>query len=164
MNDDELRALADEVGQRLLSAKKTAAFAESCTGGWITKVLTDIPGSSAWLERGWVVYSDAAKAALGVSAQTLKQHGAVSEAVVAELAQCALDASGADYAVAVSGIAGPDGGTPEKPVGWVWFGWAERDKPVRTKGQHFPGDRDTVRRASVSVALHGLLELRGLAP
>ncbi|MCA1798764.1 MAG: nicotinamide-nucleotide amidase [Xanthomonadaceae bacterium] len=157
MNDDELRALAEAVGQRLLSAEKTLAFAESCTGGWITKVLTDIPGSSAWLDRGWVVYSNAAKTALGVSAQTLAAHGAVSEEVVAELAQCALDASDANYAVAVSGIAGPDGGTPDKPVGLVWFGWAERDGAVRTKGQHFPGDRDAVRRASVATALQGLM-------
>ena len=138
---------------------RTLATAESCTGGWIAKLCTDLSGSSEWFERGWVAYSNRAKSAdLGVSASTLERFGAVSEMVAAEMAAGARKRAGADYAVAVTGIAGPDGGTPDKPVGTVCFGWAGPDELVETDICRFEGDRDEVRRASVAHALKGLLE------
>jgi nicotinamide-nucleotide amidase len=158
MNDEELHALAEQVGQRLSALEMRVAFAESCTGGWITKILTDIPGSSASLERGWVVYSNAAKAALGVSLATLERYGAVSEETVTELACLAVERSDADFGVAVSGIAGPDGGTADKPVGLVWFAWARRDGAAVAAERRFHGDRDAIRRQAVAAALQGLLE------
>src|SRR5690349_15948857 len=120
--DVTLAALATDLGRRLKAAGLMAAVAESCTGGWIAKALTDVAGSSQWFERGFVTYSDEAKQAmLGVRAATLAQHGAVSEAVVREMAEGAASWSRAQVTSAVIGIAGPDGGTPEKPVGLVWI-------------------------------------------
>ena len=146
-------SLADACVRRGLSI----AVAESCTGGWIAKCCTDLAGSSRWFERGFVTYSNEAKAGmLGVAESSLQQHGAVSEAVVLEMARGALDRSRAAYALAVSGIAGPGGGTPGKPVGTVWIAWAGPDG-VEAEHQLFDGDRAAIRRQTVEHALAGLL-------
>lgn len=138
------------------------AAAESCTGGWIAKSLTDNAGSSACFAYGVVSYSNGAKESiLGVSSDTLKQHGAVSEATVGEMADGVLNLSGADYAVAVSGVAGPGGGTDEKPVGTVWFAWASRGKDgsrIDAQKHTFKGSREEVRTQSVVIALQGIRE------
>jgi len=157
--EDELDRLAVALAERLIARRQTLATAESCTGGWVAKVLTDIPGSSGWFERGFVTYSNPAKREmLGVDGDTLERHGAVSEQTVREMAAGALRYSRADRSLSVSGIAGPGGGTPDKPVGTVWFGWADRDGDVRTRRLRFGGDRETVRRQAVLVALQGLLD------
>ncbi len=161
-DDRALAVLARNLGSQLLAAGQTVATAESCTGGWIAKVLTDAAGSSGWFGWGFVTYSNAAKQALvGVPAETLEAHGAVSEAVVRVMAAGALAETGADHAVAVSGIAGPDGGSADKPVGTVWFAWATRGEEgprVRAIVRRFEGDREAVRRQSVAFALRGVLE------
>jgi nicotinamide-nucleotide amidase len=162
-SDAQLYELATRVGRRLLAAKRRMATAESCTGGWIAKAMTDVAGSSAWFECGFVTYSNAAKMRdLGVSSATLEAHGAVSEATVLEMARGALRVSGADIAVSVSGIAGPDGGVPGKPVGTVWFATALRrgdDVVVDARRQLFERDRETIRRRSVEYALELILQL-----
>ncbi len=136
--------------------------AESCTGGWIAKSVTDIAGSSACFDRGFVTYSNEAKQELlGVTAETLDAHGAVSEATVREMALGALAHSRAAVTVAVSGIAGPGGGTPEKPVGTVWFAWVREGGAVNARCERFSGDRAAVRRQAVAVGLQGLLDLVG---
>ena len=148
------RDLAAVVGRGLLARHWRVATAESCTGGGVAAALTDIPGSSQWFERGYVTYSNLAKQQdLGVSTNTLEVHGAVSSAVVLEMAAGALRASGVDLALAVSGVAGPDGGTAAKPVGLVWFALAQREAPGRSEMRHFPGDRAAVRLAAVHRAL-----------
>ncbi len=161
-NDEEIRALAARVAQQLLGTGLTLAVAESCTGGWVAKACTDLPGSSGWFEGGVVTYSNQAKTRiLGVGAVTLRQAGAVSEATVREMADGALDRFGSDVALAVSGIAGPDGGQPGKPVGTVWFAWAfDRgdQREIRADVQVFEGDREAVRRQAVVRALAGVLE------
>lgn len=157
MTDEQLNQLSADVGRLLLRRKATVTAAESCTGGWISKVLTDIAGSSAWFERGFVTYSNDAKQQLvGVSADALARWGAVSEQVVQEMAQGALQAAHAQFAVAVSGIAGPDGGTAEKPTGTVWFGFASDAGRVVTRRQLFAGDREAVRRQATAYALQTL--------
>lgn len=160
-DDHELFALSERVGQKLLAAGRRLATAESCTGGWVAKACTDVAGSSRWFECGFVTYSNAAKVRdLGVSERTLASHGAVSEATVREMAAGALRVSGADVAVAISGVAGPDGGTPDKPVGTVWFAVASGrgGEVVVTAELHlFEGDREVVRRWSVERALHLVL-------
>lgn len=145
---------------RLLEGKgMMLASAESCTGGWIAQEITAIPGSSAWFDCGFVTYSNASKQKmLGVSKDTLDQYGAVSAEVVAQMADGALKNSDAHISVATSGIAGPGGGSKEKPVGTVWFAWAEQGKSVRTKKYCFEGDRESVRKQAVSVALEGILQ------
>lgn len=159
-DDDAIRHAAAMLVAALAEAGKTLATAESCTGGWIAKALTDIAGSSAVFGVGITSYSNAAKQALlGVRAATLECDGAVSAATVQEMAAGALERSGADFAVAVSGIAGPGGGSKDKPVGTVWFGWARRNGSkitIDTDRRRFDGDRDTVRRASVIHALAGI--------
>jgi nicotinamide-nucleotide amidase len=161
--DKELFALSERVGQKLRGAGRRIATAESCTGGWVAKALTDVAGSSQWFECGFVTYSDAAKMRdIGVSERTLADHGAVSEATVREMAAGALRVSGADVAVAISGIAGPDGGTATKPVGTVWLSMASRrgsDVAVIAERHVFGGDRDLVRRRSVERALQLVLGL-----
>ena len=158
-SDQALDALARSVGEALLSREALVACAESCTGGWVSKALTDIPGSSAWFGFGFVTYANEAKRdALGVGGATLAEHGAVSEEVVVEMATGARQKSGAEFSVAVSGVAGPDGGTDDKPVGTVWFAWAATDTMV-TERCLFSGDRESVRRQSVEHALQGLLRL-----
>ena len=155
-----MSTLAEQVGAALKAHGMMLATAESCTGGGIAEALTDISGSSAWFERGFVTYSNVAKAEmLGVRLATLEAHGAVSEATVREMAAGALQHSHAQVAVAVSGIAGPTGGTPEKPVGTVWFGWALRDGEVHARLHHLPGDRAAVREQSVQIALQGVLNM-----
>lgn len=157
---ETLDALAAEVGHRLRAEGAMLAIAESCTGGWISKVVTDIPGSSGWFERGFVTYSNRAKEEmLGVSRDTLAAHGAVSEPVVCEMALGALATSRAAVAVAVSGVAGPDGGTEDKPVGTVCFAWARRGAAPLSQRFQFAGNREEVRHQSVRVALERLLEL-----
>ncbi|MCZ6412924.1 nicotinamide-nucleotide amidase, partial [Cronobacter sakazakii] len=131
--------------------------AESCTGGWVAKMITDIAGSSAWFERGFVTYSNEAKQQMiGVDGATLEAHGAVSEPVVRQMALGALNAAAATWAVSVSGIAGPDGGSAQKPVGTVWFGIANDQGEVRTYLQNFSGDREAVRRQATVFALQTL--------
>ena len=138
-----------------------AATAESCTGGLIAKRITDVPGSSGVFEFGWVTYADRAKTEmLGVPAEVLEEHGAVSEPVVTAMAEGALERSGADVAVAVSGFAGPDGGTPEKPVGTVWFAWAFRNGGTVTEMMFYPRDRESFRQMVSQKALIGMLAAR----
>ena len=160
MADDALVKLAAEVGAVLKQRGWMLALAESCTGGWAAQAVTAIPGSSAWFERGFVTYSNAAKVdMLDVAEQTLQQYGAVSEQTVREMALGALARSQAQIAAAISGIAGPDGGTPDKPVGMVCFAWAAAGQPVRCSTSHFSGDRESIRKQAVETVLHGLLQL-----
>ena len=159
MTDHELDALARRVGEALANRRLWLATAESCTGGWIAEAVTAVAGSSGWFDRGFVTYSNDAKAdMLGVRATTLETHGAVSEATVSEMAAGALDRSRADLAVAVSGVAGPGGGSPAKPVGTVCLAWARRDGPTGVVTVHLDGDRAAVRRQTVILALQGVLE------
>ena len=150
-----------DVAERLRATGRELVTAESCTGGWIAKACTDLPGSSRWFRGGTVVYGNELKTSLlGVRPDTLSRHGAVSEAVVREMAVGALERLGGDVAVAVSGVAGPDGGTPDKPVGTVWFAWATRSHgtiDVRVACEHFAGGRASVRRLAVDRAIAGLL-------
>ncbi len=151
--------LAKQVGAALKAHGMTLVTAESCTGGGIAQAVTRISGSSAWFDRGFVTYSNASKEEmLGVSPDTLEAHGAVSEATVREMAEGALEYSRAQVAVAVSGIAGPTGGTKEKPVGMVWFAWATHDT-VRATCLYISGDRDAVRLRAERVALQGVINL-----
>ncbi len=163
IGDPELYPLAARVGERLLAAGRRLATAESCTAGWVAKALTDVPGSSQWFECGYVTYSDAAKMRdLGVAPHTLEQFGAVSEETAREMALGVLRIPGVSVAIAVTGIAGPDGGTPAKPVGTVWFCAAARggrSTEVIAERQRFPGDRHAVRSRSVQHALSLLLRL-----
>ncbi|MGH8210964.1 MAG: nicotinamide-nucleotide amidase [Steroidobacteraceae bacterium] len=162
-SDKELFALSERVGRKLRAAGRRLATAESCSGGWVAKALTDIAGSSQWFECGFVTYSNAAKIRdIGVSERTLADHGAVSEPTVREMAAGVLRISGADVAVAISGIAGPDGGTLDKPTGTVWFGVASRqgtDVAVIAEMQVFAGDRELIRRRSAERALQLVLGL-----
>ena len=159
---ESLQKLAAAVVDALAAASKAVATAESCSGGWIAKSITDVEGSSAVFGYGVVSYSNGAKESiLGVKNETIEEHGAVSEGVVEEMAEGVLHLSGADIAVAVSGVAGPTGGTEEKPVGTVWFAWAVRDGSnalVDTSCEHFSGDRELVRELTVAHALQGVLE------
>ena len=161
--DSDLLRLATKVGAFLVDDERRLVTAESCTGGWIAKVLTDVPGSSNWFLGGVVVYSNTLKQSLlGVLPSTLAAHGAVSEVTAREMAIGALETLGGQVAVAVTGIAGPDGAQPGKPVGTVWFGWAWRvDREIETRValETFSGDREAVRRQSVVRALNELLRL-----
>jgi nicotinamide-nucleotide amidase len=150
--------LARRVGERLAASGQMLATAESCTGGWVAQAITAIAGSSDWFDRGFVTYSnDAKREMLGVRAETLKRHGAVSEETAREMAQGALARSKATVALAVTGIAGPAGGSPEKPVGMVCFAWASR-QGASAETMRFFGDRESVRRQSVVRALEGVLK------
>ena len=163
VQDPELYELAARVGQKLRAAERRVVTAESCTGGWVAKALTDIPGSSQWFECGYVTYSNAAKLRdLGVASATLESFGAVSEQTVREMAEGALRVAGANVALAVTGIAGPDGGSPEKPVGTVWFCAAARAGPaidIIAEEQRFDGDRAASRGPAVHHALRLILRL-----
>ena len=159
MSQEALELIAVQVGELLRTNGQRLTTAESCTGGWIAQCLTAIAGSSDWFERGFVTYSNDAKVEmLGVEADTLLAHGAVSEATAAAMAAGALRHSHADWALAVTGIAGPGGGSADKPVGTVCFGWAAVDDRVDTQTIHFAGNREQVRAQSVAHALEGLLE------
>ncbi|MGB5079440.1 MAG: CinA family protein [Burkholderiales bacterium] len=159
MARESLLPLARRVGAGLKRRRLMLATAESCTGGWIAQAVTAVPGSSAWFERGFVTYSNAAKKELlGVRARTLARQGAVSEAAAREMASGALAHSRAQVALAVTGVAGPDGGTKAKPVGVVCFAWARRGRLTASAMRRFPGGREAVRRGSVKFALEGLLD------
>jgi len=158
-SDVELASFSRSLGERLRVKRRKLALAESCTGGWIAKCVTDVTGSSQWFERGFVAYSNRAKQdLLGVAAQTLLQFGAVSPQVAAEMVEGALLRSSADLALAVTGIAGPDGGSGDKPVGLVWFAWRIRGRDLKVMEQRFAGDREAVRRRAVGYALQRLIE------
>jgi nicotinamide-nucleotide amidase len=158
--DSQLQVLAGTVGARLRASRQTLVTAESCTGGWIAKTVTDIAGSSDWFDCGIVAYSyEAKQALLSVNQHTLETHGAVSRETVIEMVSGALVHSGASVAVAVTGIAGPGGGTPDKPVGTVWIGWKRRGGYPQAQAFRFGGDRDAVRRRTVATALEGLAAL-----
>ena len=159
--DAELYALAGKVGDALKARKLMLATAESCTGGWVGQVVTMVPGSSIWFDRGFFTYTDDAKhEMLGVRAETLKKFGAVSEKTVREMIEGTLSHSKAHVALAVSGIAGPDGGSPGKPVGTVCLAWGKKKgPPPHSVIRHYAGDRDAVRRQSVIAALEGVLAL-----
>ncbi|MDW8479797.1 MAG: CinA family protein [Xanthomonadales bacterium] len=160
--EETLRELAARVADRLLAARGVLAVAESCTGGLIAKTLTDIPGASAWFDCGVVAYSyEAKQALLGVRQETLLAHGAVSRETVLEMVAGALVRSGASHALAVTGIAGPGGGTAEKPVGTVWLAWKRRGDYPQARLERFGGDRESIRRESAAAALRGLLALLG---
>lgn len=150
-----------EAAAELLSARGLRlATAESCTGGWVAKLMTDLPGSTAWFERGFVTYSNEAKQEmLGVAATTLERHGAVSEETVVEMAEGACRNSHADVALAISGIAGPGGAVPGKPVGTVCFAWLGRGWTTVVRSMLFEGDRDAVRSQAVELALSGLIDV-----
>jgi len=152
-----LSSLSRRTGKALKAKGQTLATAESCTGGWVAQAVTSVAGSSGWFERGYVTYSNAAKReSLGVAKKTLLRYGAVSEPTAREMARGALRKSRAGIALAVTGIAGPGGGLPGKPVGTVCFAWA-RGRTVRSETRRFKGGRASVRRQSVVHALRGLL-------
>jgi nicotinamide-nucleotide amidase len=159
--DADLRVLAEGLAGRLLAERLRLVTAESCTGGWIAKVCTDLPGSSSWFLGGVVSYADQAKSrTLGIDPGLLAQYGAVSEPVARAMAAGALQRVGGDLSVAVSGIAGPDGGTPVKPVGMVWFAWGRREGQaihIDAAVEYFKGNRDAVRRLTVQRALQHFL-------
>ncbi len=157
--EDDLYRLAVRVGRALKRRETMMATAESCTGGWISQAITMVPGSSEWFERGFVTYTNVSKQEmLGVKPRSLAKHGAVSEQVVREMAQGALAKSHARLTVAVSGVAGPGGGTAEKPVGTVCFAWSRKGKAVAVETRRFRGDRDAVRKRCVEHALRGVLK------
>jgi len=160
MGDEDLHALAGRLGEALRARGLMLATAESCTGGWASMAVTAVPGSSAWFERGFVTYSNAAKQdMLGVKPETLAAHGAVSEEVVREMAQGAAARSGAEVCLAISGVAGPGGGSATKPVGLVCLAWRVPGIGLRSRCLHCQGGREDVRRAAVVQALEDLLGL-----
>ncbi|MGG4610495.1 nicotinamide-nucleotide amidase [Providencia sp. Me31A] len=164
IDEKQLEILSIQIGQKLKEQGKTVTAAESCTGGWIAKVLTDIAGSSDYFQRGFVTYSNEAKhQMIGVKHESLQKFGAVSQQVVIEMASGALQEAKADFAVSVSGIAGPGGGSAEKPVGTVWFGFAQKqtNEAISVVAEHrvFQGDRNKVRLQSTGYALETLLKL-----
>jgi nicotinamide-nucleotide amidase len=157
MNDD-LSAIAVTLGDLLKERNMMLTTAESCTGGWVGQVITSVAGSSQWYDRGFITYTNAAKQEmLGVSLTTLQNFGAVSEEIVCEMAEGALNSSHGHYSLAISGIAGPGGGSLQKPVGTVCFAWASHHGHTESETTHFLGDRDAVRRQSVAHALNGML-------
>ncbi len=154
----ELEDLSRALGAVLLERGEWLTAAESCTGGWLAQSVTAIAGSSGWFDRGFVTYSNAAKVEMiAVPETTLERHGAVSEPTARAMAQGALAHSRADWSVAITGIAGPSGGSPEKPVGTVCFAWAQKDGGCEAQTCRFEGDRAAVREQSVRHALRGLL-------
>lgn len=164
MSNKNITTIVEQLAELFISTNKKLAVAESCTGGWIAKVLTDLAGSSVWFDRGFVTYSNHAKhEMLGVANKTLENHGAVSEEVVEAMALGALTHSDADYSLSVSGIAGPGGSSVDKPIGLVWFAWCgkeakDKEKVISSEQKIFLGDRNAVREQAVLYALTGLLE------
>lgn len=155
----ELDTLAREAGRALKRHELMLVTAESCTGGGVAQAVTAVAGCSEWFDRGFVTYTNVSKRELlGVRTETLSRFGAVSEQTARDMAEGALAHSHAQVALAVTGIAGPSGGSPEKPVGTVCFAWAGKKRETRTAKHHFSGDRDVVRRQSIAVALQGLIE------
>lgn len=159
MTEQEISRLARELGILLLARGETLAAAESCTGGWVGQAITSVPGSSGWFEASFVTYSNTAKERLlGVSPQTLQEHGAVSAETAMEMARGALERGQTDWSLAVTGIAGPGGGTPTRPAGTVLFAWLSRNGLRATEAMRFAGDRHAVRMQSVAHALESLLQ------
>jgi len=159
-DDNMLHTLSEQIAVEFTRRGATLVTAESCSGGWIAKTLTDIAGSSAWFECGVVAYSyEAKEALLGVRPETLEEHGAVSRETAIEMVSGALARYGATVAVAVTGIAGPSGGTADKPVGTVWISWKRRGGYAQAELFHFDGDRDAVRRHTVAAALAGVRKI-----
>jgi len=162
VSDEELQQLASELGDKLRTRGWMLTTAESCTGGWVGQLVTAIPGSSQWYERGFITYANAAKMEmLGVPEATLAAHGAVSEETASAMAAGALANSHAQAALAISGIAGPGGGTPQKPVGLVCYGWALADGTVLSSTCRLDGNREEIRSRAVAAALRGLIDLIG---
>jgi len=160
VSDEELHQLAGELGEILRARGWMLATAESCTGGWVGQLVTALPGSSQWYERGFITYANAAKIEmLDVPAATIDEHGAVSEQTASAMAAGALAHSHAQAALAISGIAGPGGGTRQKPVGLVCYGWALADGTVMSSTCRLDGDREEIRSRAVAAALRGLIEL-----
>ena len=163
MHDKKLTLIVGQLAELFIHHNKKLTVAESCTGGWVAKILTDLAGSSAWFERGFVTYSNQAKhEMLSVAESTLETYGAVSQETVIEMAVGALKNSHADFSLSISGIAGPDGGSTDKPVGLVWFGWANKTnnspKIITSEQKLFSGDRNAVREQAVIHALSGLIK------
>jgi len=157
-----LRELAEKLGAKIKAAKAMLVTAESCTGGWVAQAVTSVSGSSDWFERGYVTYSnDAKRELLQVQEKTLSTHGAVSEETAREMALGALERSHGTVSVAITGVAGPTGGSAAKPVGTVCFAWARKGGAVKSETRRFSGDRESVRRQSVVRALEGVLEVLG---
>ena len=160
VSNEELHQLAAELGDKLRARNWMLATAESCTGGWVGQLLTALPGSSQWYERGFITYANAAKIEmLGVPTETLDQYGAVSEETASAMAAGALAHSHAQATLAISGIAGPGGGTPQKPVGLVCYGWALEDGTLMSSTCRLDGDREEIRSRAVAAALRGLIDL-----
>jgi nicotinamide-nucleotide amidase len=160
VSDEELHQLASELGDKLMNRGWMLATAESCTGGWAGQLITALPGCSNWYERGFITYANAAKIEmLGVPAETLAKHGAVSEETASAMAAGALAHSHAQATLAISGIAGPGGGTPKKPVGLVCYGWALADGTVMSSTCRLDGDREEIRSRAVAASLRGLIDL-----
>ena len=158
---ERIETLVQQVAELMIDRGYLLATTESCTGGWVSQCLTSVPGSSAWFDRGFVCYSNQAKQEmLGVLEETLESHGAVSEPVAAAMAEGALRFSPADWTLSITGVAGPDGGSPEKPVGMVCFAWASADS-CETQTCLFSGDRTSIREQAVYHALSGLLMRAG---
>jgi len=159
-DDAALRQLASRVAETLRAHGEMLATAESCTGGWIAKACTDLAGSSEWFESAAVTYSNRAKQGLlGVTSATLEKHGAVSRECALEMATGVLSRLEVDVAVAVTGIAGPSGGSADKPVGTVWIAWQRRGGTARAEVFHFDGDREAIRRRTVAAALAGVQKI-----
>lgn len=155
--DNELFELAQQLGLLLKSKEKIIATAESCTGGWLAQIITEVSGSSAWFDRGFVTYSNAAKMQmLGIKSETFDKFGAVSAQTAVEMVKGALDHSDADCAIAVTGIAGPEGGTAEKPIGTVFIAWAYKNQEVKVIQKKLTGNRHEIRRQTVKIALEGV--------
>jgi len=160
LSEQELRYLAEKLGQCLTEKGLKLASAESCTGGWLAKIVTDIPGSSEWFIGSVVSYSNEAKHdLLGVNEITLNEFGAVSGETVLEMSDGVFSHTDADVVVSISGIAGPGGGSDDKPVGLVWLSWGKRDKSVFATPFNFDGDREDIRKQSIKQALNNLLDL-----
>jgi nicotinamide-nucleotide amidase len=157
--ENELLELAQRLGSNLRAKGKKIATAESCTGGWIAQCITEVSGSSAWFDRGFVTYSNSAKTQmLGVNSETIEIYGAVSAETVEEMVMGALAHSDADAAIAVTGIAGPEGGTAEKPVGTVFIAWANKEGAIKLKKNLFFGNRHQIRAQTVQLAIQGMSE------
>jgi len=155
--ESELFVLAEQLGRLLKAGGKIVATAESCTGGWIAQTITEVPGSSIWFDRGFVTYSNTSKVQmLGVSPETLEKYGAVSVETATEMAAGALTYSDANVAVAVTGIAGPDGGTTDKPVGTVFIAWTDKNGAAKVVRKQFTGNRRQIREQTVKSAVEGM--------
>lgn len=162
VTEQSISELAQQLGNCLKARNLTLATAESCTGGWIAKTITDLPGSSEWFEGSVVCYSNAAKhSLLGVPDNIIEEFGAVSRETVLSMTEGLLQSTESDVAVSVSGVAGPGGGSDDKPVGTVWLSWGKRDKATYACKYHFEGDREAVRLQSINAALIAVLELAG---